>query len=55
MMVPGAEDSEAINIKVEQVSGPNGEQLVPEPLDSFVLPSQIVDLEMHRDQPQVLG
>ena len=55
MMVPGAEDSEAINIKVEQVCGPNGEQLVPEPLDSFVLPSQIVDLEMHRDQPQVLG
>lgn len=55
MKVPGAEDSEAISINVTNVFGPDGEHVTPGPLDSFVLSSQIVDLEMREDEPQVLS
>jgi hypothetical protein len=55
MNVPGAKDSDAININVTHVYGPDGERVMRSPLDSFVLPSQIVDLEMGADQPQVLS
>lgn len=53
MKVPGAKDSEALNINVTHVFRPDGEEAAPGPLDSFVLSSQIVDLEMHGDQPQI--
>ena len=55
MKVPGAEDSEAISINITHVWGPDGEQVRPGPLDSFVLASQIVNLEICEDQPQVLS
>jgi hypothetical protein len=53
MKVPGAKDSEILNINVTHVFLPDGEEVAPGPLDSFVLSSQIVDLEIHRKQPQV--
>jgi hypothetical protein len=55
MTVPGVTDSEAIYINATQVWGSDGEQVTPGPLDSFVLPSQIIDLEMREDLPQVLS
>ncbi len=51
--VPGAKDSEVLNINVTHVFRPDGEEAPPGPLDSFVLSSQIVDLEIHEEQPQV--
>ncbi|MGI8519892.1 MAG: hypothetical protein ACR2MC_04700 [Actinomycetota bacterium] len=53
MKVPGAKDSEALNLNVTHVFRPDGEEAAPGPLDSFVLSSQIVDLEIDGDQPQV--
>ena len=53
MKVPGAKDSEILNLNVTHVFRPDGEEVAPGPLDSFVLSSQIVDLEVHRGQPQV--
>jgi hypothetical protein len=55
MRVPGVADSEALYINATHVWGSDGEQVTPGPLDSFVLPSQIVDLETREDLPQVLS
>jgi hypothetical protein len=55
IQVPGVKDSEAIHISVTQVCGPDGETVEPGPLDSFVLSSQIVQLEVREEQPQVLS
>ncbi len=55
MEVPYAQDSQAINVNVRYVYGPDGEQVAPRPLDSFLLTSQIVDLQIQEDQPRVPG
>ena len=55
MEVPNAHDSQAINVNVRYVYGPDGEHVAPRPLDSFLLTSQIVDLQIHEDQPGLLG
>jgi hypothetical protein len=55
MKVPNAHDSQAINVNVRRVYGPNGKQVAPRPLDSFLLTSQIVDLQIHEDQSRVLS
>jgi hypothetical protein len=53
MDVRSNNDSEAVNIHVVHVSGPDGKQVASTPLDAFVLSSRIVDLEMHEDRPPV--
>ena len=50
MKVPNARDSQAINVNVRYVYGPDGEQIAPRPVDSILLASQIVDVQI-RDEP----
>ena len=52
--VPGADKSEALSIQVTSVRGTDGEELASDPLDSFILPSQIVHLETLENE-HVLG
>ena len=49
--VPGGSDSEALTIDVTSVQSPDGEELASDPLDSFILPSQIKHLERTAESP----
>jgi hypothetical protein len=51
--VPGGSDSEALTIEVTSVRSPDGEDLASDPLDSFILPSQIKHLERPEESPQL--
>jgi hypothetical protein len=51
--VPGGSDAEALTVDVTSVRSPDGEELASDPLDSFILPSQIKYLETPEDSPQL--
>ena len=51
--VPGGSDAEALTIDVTSVRSPDGEELASDPLDSFILPSQIKHLERPTESSQL--
>jgi len=44
---PGADPSEAVNLAVTSVWGPDGSMVTSQPTDSFLFPSQIVQIDVY--------
>jgi hypothetical protein len=45
--VPGADPSEAVNLAVTSVWGPDGSKVTSQPTDSFLFQSQIIQIDIH--------
>lgn len=44
---PGGDPSEAVNLAVTSVWGPDGSKVMSQPTDSFLFPSQIIQIDIH--------
>jgi len=52
--IPGADPTEAVNLAVTSVWGPDGSKVTSQPTDSFLFPSQIIQIEAPtRSEPHV--
>jgi len=45
--IPGADPSEAVNLAVTSVWGPDGSKVTSQPTDSFLFPSQIIQIDVY--------
>jgi hypothetical protein len=49
--VPGADPSETVILTVARVWGADGTKVTAQPMDAFLLPSQIVEIDTHENHP----